>query len=530
MLFPENVKLGRCMQLLSSLLEVVRATVSWPNPRPCGTLEPMGRTQIRADGAARHTLKDDIAAYRHDLVRRAISPMEARKSVAIVEQLWEKTEARRVEDLTLATVLDFLTARCADRKWSSKTHDNELQRLRDFGKFLVERGRAEENPFAKIRKVRREKTTYGGDHTGSRAFALDEELAIVRAAEAACDALRIAGQPCNNRDLCYRLFGLTGLRHLEMKKLPWSDVHIDAAPFRIVCSAKWTKSKRWAEIPLNAEAVQILKFQRQFTRGQERVWASVPALNTLNLDMKNAEVAKVDGRGRHAGFHSFRKGLNTKARMLKADPEVRRNLLRHTKLELTLGTYSDVMREDMEGVVAGLPRLGKPEDDGDDFSTNGPQRGKKPKNDLTKRGHLADSVAGQTRATLAQSGPRTGPWASPLTRVCPNSPSPSGPGSVRGPASWQADLDLPAVWGDRVWSIGGSNPPPSASIPRHAGRHKRPCHEDLDLVDALIAGLCAFRHRLEMRRPPDGGAHGDEHIRIPVHPAPRSRRPNGRKR
>lgn len=488
------------MPLLTSLLEVVRATVSWQSPRICGTLEPMARQTAPTEGAVRTSLKDDIAAYRHDLVRRGFSSIEAQKSVSIVELMAEKTEARTARGLELAAIMDFLTIRSTERGWGPKTHDNNLQRLRDFGTFLVERGRLHENLFLKIRKVRREKTVYGGDNTGSRAFTLEEQRAVIRVAEDAVDYLLRNNRACNYRDRCYRLFGLTGLRHLEMKKLPWCDVYIDEAPFHIKCSAKWTKSKRWDEIPLNREAVQILRDQRKVTGGHPLVWESVPSLETLNADMREAGVAKVDARGRHAGYHSFRKGLNTQTRLNKTDPDIRRKLLRHEDLSLTMGTYSDVVRAEMERAVECLQRLGEPEDVETELSTSRPRPPPKSRNDLTDRGQPSDSGRGTSASTTRTTRTADRPLGLVDHSRLSQQSEPTRLGSVCGPASGGAVRAPRHVWGDGPEGIGGSNPPPSASVPRNARDIERPRFEDLDLVEALIAGLLAFRERLSKGR------------------------------
>jgi integrase len=511
------------MPLLTSLLEVVRATVSWQSPRIGGTVDPMAQRTAPTEGAVSPSLKDDIAAYRHDLVRRGFSSIEAQKSVSIVELMAEKTEARTARGLELAAIMDFLTIRSTERGWGPKTHDNNLQRLRDFGTFLVERGRLQENLFLKIRKVRREKTVYGGDNTGSRAFTLEEQRAVIRVAEDAVDYLLRNNRACNHRDRCYRLFGLTGLRHLEMKRLPWCDVYIDAPPFHIKCSAKWTKSKRWDEIPLNREAVQILRDQRKVTGGQPLVWESVPSLETLNADMREAGVAKVDARGRHAGYHSFRKGLNTQTRLNKTDPDIRRKLLRHEDLSLTMGAYSDVVRAEMERAVECLQRLGEPEDVETDLSTSSPRPPPNRKNDLTERGEMSDSMGGASASPHSHnSDRRQAPGPVDHSRMH-QQPRTTGFGPVCGPASGGAVQDPQHVWGDETAGIGGSNPPPSAFVPRYARDTERPRHEVLDLVEALIAGLFAFRERLEQRRrQAESVAHGSEECARTV-PARKSR-------
>lgn len=163
------------------------------------------------------------------------------------------------------------------------------------------------------------------------------------------------------RSACYRLFALTGLRHLEMKSLPWSAVYLDDEFPRIVCDARWTKNRKTEAIPLPPEAEEILREQRLATGNGVLVWKQVPSLNTLNADMRRAGVPKRDARGRPAGFHSFRKSLNGMARQAGVDADTRRRMLRHADPRLTLGTYSDVQAAELAAAARMLPRLGRKE-------------------------------------------------------------------------------------------------------------------------------------------------------------------------
>ena len=345
-----------------------------------------------------------VAAYEHDLARRGGVIKQQRKAKACVEALVEAMEIRTLEQLTVPTVKEYLARRRREASWSAKTHNNHLCFLRDFGRFLVEEGHWRENAIERIRGAKRRGVKYGGDLTGDRAFVLEEVRAIIEAAEQ-CEIDR-PWVAAARRSACYRLFALTGLRHLEMKKLPWSAVYLDDAEPRIVCEDVWTKNGKTEVIPLPPEAVELLKEQRLLTGKTRRVWKHVPSLNTLNADMERAGVPKIDKRGRPAGFHSFRKGLNTIARHSGVDADTRQRLLRHSDPRLTMGTYSDVLGPELAAAARLLPRiLGKARE----LSTNRP--GPRSEN-LTSEGDADDDDARDTAP--------------------PHHREPPGPGSRRG--------------------------------------------------------------------------------------------------
>lgn len=387
------------------------------------------------------TVEEDLQHYKNDLVRRKISKETSRKWLSAVGLFVSAKGIQSSVEIRSGDISEHLADQMRDRNWSAKTHDNHLDGLRDFCAFLVERNRLEVNAAERVRRANREKTTYGLDKTGMRAYTLAEQRAIVDVARVQCSPRRLRGEHLANRDWCYIFFGLSGLRWLEVSKVPWSDCYVDEKPYKIVCSAKWTKSKRWSEIPLNDEAAAVLRAQREHSGGHRSglVWPKMPNRHTLDADMARASVEKIDGRGRSAAFHSFRKGLNSLARHLKLDPEIRRQLLRHTRLELTLGTYSDVVEEEMRDGVDRLPALGKSLEE---ISTPIPHFVPDEEMDLTKCGHVSDDL-GDASGEF-QSPNRTARQARvlPSTRACVTRSSLQGSG-LRAVRPSQAGQPMP---------------------------------------------------------------------------------------
>lgn len=466
---------------------------------PGGTMEdvPAKRDVLPPRRAApARGLKEELAAYGHDLARRGMSIETCRKRKAIAEALVEATEARSGPDFTIAAAQDFLSARCERQHWTAKTHDNALDSLKDFGRFLEGRGFIQESPFARIKKSSRRAKHYGTTDTGVRAFTIEEQAAIVIAAE--------AGRSRNSRrDLCYRLFGLTGLRFKEMRLLPWPAVFIDEPPYKIVCDQGWTKNQRTQEIPLNPEAVEILLDQRTRTGKGVRVWTTMPSRHTLDRDMEAAGVAKIDKRGRSAAFHSFRKGLNTEGGRLLIPLEVRMRLMRHGDPRLTAGTYADVLTADMVAAVASLPRLGgvvhglsTSEDDGNVDLTERPTRGHDPPRAAMRSSALPNSAT--DRATAP--GPAVG--YSLQHNVA------AGSGPARGPGRQSSRRNEPGTARGNEWSRGDSNPRAVSIRSPRLDPDSPAGAAAAAIVDAFITALFAFRDSVTGRphREPDHGS------------------------
>ena len=80
----------------------------------------------------------------------------------------------------------------------------------------------------------------------------------------------------------------------------------------------------------------------------------------LRKDLETAGIDSIDDTGRRVDFHSLR---HTTASLLAASsvhPRVAQNIMRHSSVELTLGTYTHVYREQESNAVAKLPDLSIP--------------------------------------------------------------------------------------------------------------------------------------------------------------------------
>lgn len=448
-------------------------------------------------------LKDDIAEYQHDLVRRGLAVDTVRKRYAIVQQFADLKELRTIADVTAAAAQEFLADRKQRLKWSGKTHDNHLDSLRDFGVFLESLHPGWESPFRKIRRARRTKVVYGDELTGSRAFTEAEQMAIIAHAEKICGKRRALGRATNNRDWCYRVFADTGLRRGEMKKLPWSHVHIDARPWRIVCDKDWNKTRKDQVIPLTDQAREYLVMQRAYTGDQERVWTVVPHLHTLDKDMRAAGVPKRDSRGRRAGFHSFRKGLNRRLRLSNVDPETRMRWMRHSTPALTLGTYGDVLPEDLAKAVRRLQDASPRPAGQTGISTSCLQGGLRAGEDLT------DGAEGVDDGRAAP-GPPNKQSDRPLD-------SGLGPGLQHSLSGLESTFGQPhsaaralqETLGVQLVGIGGSNPPPSALNPQCLPPEALGHHPPNVAVLAAAFSVIFSALRDALTRPPPFGSPPD---------------------
>jgi len=78
----------------------------------------------------------------------------------------------------------------------------------------------------------------------------------------------------------------------------------------------------------------------------------------LRADLAEAKIPYQDERQRYVDFHSFRHTTGTWLARTGVHPKVAQSIMRHSDINLTMNTYTHVLREHETKAVEGLPDLG----------------------------------------------------------------------------------------------------------------------------------------------------------------------------
>jgi integrase len=197
------------------------------------------------------------------------------------------------------------------------------------------------------------------------------------------------------RALVYKCLVLTGLRKGELASLTVGQLDLDAVPPYLVLDAADEKNREGSTIPLRADLVADLRewlahrlqtlqdsarnapavpfdleAGRDDARGSgptsipSRLPAdaplfSIPAglLRILNRDLTAAGIPKRDERGRTVDVHAMRTTFGTLLSKSGVAPRTAQEAMRHSKLDLTMGVYTDPKLLDVAGAVESLPAL-----------------------------------------------------------------------------------------------------------------------------------------------------------------------------
>jgi integrase len=179
------------------------------------------------------------------------------------------------------------------------------------------------------------------------------------------------------RALIYKTLVLTGLRKGELASLIVGQLHLaEAVPF-VSLDAADEKNREGNDVPLRddlaADLQQWLEDKLHCLQQDAlRTGAPIPARlppdtpvfdvpdklsKILNRDLKAAAIAKRDDRGRTLDVHALRHSFGTFLSKGGVAPRTAMAAMRHSKLELTMGVYTDPALLDVRGALDALPLL-----------------------------------------------------------------------------------------------------------------------------------------------------------------------------
>ncbi len=182
------------------------------------------------------------------------------------------------------------------------------------------------------------------------------------------------------RMLIYKTLALTGLRKSELDSVTVGQLHLDADRPYVKLNAADEKNREGNSQPLPAELVvnlrswlaDKLEFLQDEARHQGRtIPIQLPSSTPLftmpdklsrvfDRDLKFAGIAKVDDLSRRVDVHALRHTYGTLLSQKGVPPRIVQALMRHSKLELTMGVYTDVRLLDVAGAIDKLPSLPLP--------------------------------------------------------------------------------------------------------------------------------------------------------------------------
>ena len=317
---------------------------------------------------------DHVAVFESYLKHRGVSQGHLEDRKLCLREYMEAVAPRTISAIDLVTTQRWLSE--VAEKLSARSVNKRFQSLRQFGRWLVTTKRCGDNPFKGL-SARDEET----DRRRVRRALTDDELQrlldvarnrpveralIKRTRTGVTPAQRVKLLRLGEaRAFLYEMAAGTGLRRGELKGLTWADLDLDAATLTV--RAKVAKSKKRQELPVRKDLVDGLADHRdRVEAGGFAVGARDPVFpgrlfpthKTFQADLVAAKLDGEDDQGRVVDFHSFRVTFITRLSQAGVHPRTAQALARHSKLDLTMGVYTDARLLDLRGAVEATPSHG----------------------------------------------------------------------------------------------------------------------------------------------------------------------------
>lgn len=152
----------------------------------------------------------------------------------------------------------------------------------------------------------------------------------------------------------------TGLRLAELSGIRVGDLVLPAEEGQAGLATFFAKAQKPQTVPLRPDLVAELNawIKANALTPADKVF-SIPRqlVKILKKDLAHAGIAYRDAMGRTADVHSLRHTMATALSVAGVAPRMAQKLLRHSRIDLTMNTYTDAVQLDSAAGVAALPAL-----------------------------------------------------------------------------------------------------------------------------------------------------------------------------
>ncbi len=313
-------------------------------------------------------IAEHVADFETMLGAREVTEEHRADRLACLRAFLTATGAELLADLDVSRANEWLSDLRA-KGLSARSVNKRIQALRQFGRWLLRSRRVAFDPFDGVAFLN-ERTDRR--HV-RRALSPEELCSLVEAARrrpleeaqrarvnvgvSPQEATRLQGSG-EGRALLYAFAAGTGLRRGELSRLRWTDLDLEEGEVRIPAAS--AKARRDQSVPLRADLIAALARRRAGLSaevGSARVFlpATFPEIRTFRRDLAAAGIARQDESGRALDFHSLRVTFVSSLAAAGVHPRTAQALARHSSVELTMRTYTDLSRLDLRGAVEKVP-------------------------------------------------------------------------------------------------------------------------------------------------------------------------------
>ncbi len=299
--------------------------------------------------AAGKPLLDHVADFERNLVDRGDTVKQAGQTASRVRKILVGCRFRTWGDISPSRIQRYLAER-RDAGLGKTTSNAYLKAAQHFCRWMVQDGRAAASPLEGLRSI---EVTNEDKRRLRRPLDVVEIESLLQVTSASGRHFSMDG---HERALCYKLACETGLRANEIRSL-----HVGCFDFNagtVTVAGRHCKNRREAVLPLRSDTVNELRALFASKLPTARAFC-VPekAGSMLRADLIRAGIPYQDGAGRYADFHALRHTCGTLLASAGVHPKTAQDLLRHSKIDLTMNVYTHTKLETRAAAVESLPAL-----------------------------------------------------------------------------------------------------------------------------------------------------------------------------
>jgi integrase len=318
-------------------------------------------------------LSEHVADYLAHLKAQSVTDKHFSERSRCLLAVIDGCSARALSDLTVEKLDRYLAA----LESSARTRDTYRAAVLGLLNWLEDKGRIERNWLDKITKpkgeavrvrralspeqlqailnvtrerpLRESSTIRRGPRKGQQVGKLQPHVR---------ERLALLGM---ERALIYKTAIYTGLRRREVAALQVCHLDLDGKPYpSLTLPGQHTKNGEAAKMLLVPSFAEELRHWIADTRRlpEDRLFSvRNEMVKTLKADLKAAGIPFEDEQGRTADFQSLRMTADTMLGVVGVPARVRQLFMRHSDIRLTLQTYDDSSRYELQDAVKALEKL-----------------------------------------------------------------------------------------------------------------------------------------------------------------------------
>lgn len=352
------------------------ALTRWLEDCPAPMRAKLGAWGIitRTRVAAGKPLAEHLADWRQALLTKGTSAGRARDNHYRVSRVFIACGFLVWSDIDPLAVQRRLAAWVKDGTLSPQTRNHYVQHLKQFGRWMVDHGRASESPLRMLTAV-----ALKGDHRRKRRALTSEEFAQLLDA-AHSDPEVVEGLDGPARAALYRTARRTGLRWSELRALRCKAFDLDPNKPKIYLREEDEKHPRGDPVALTHDAAEALRAyfaahpkaenDPAFRLSRRNVGAEM-----VRHDLARARIPYRNADGEIFDFHAIRGQLGTDLARAGVPLQQTQCAMRHSNVNLTLKYYTHLNLEDQRQALERLTTSMPPADAEQPPPEKGPKKG-----------------------------------------------------------------------------------------------------------------------------------------------------------